>query len=180
MKILLVILLALSLFSCSDISKSTQLERISIMEQSLDSIEGVLEKEKLDTIQEWDLSAYNLEKRIKENYVSDTIDLVLGKKMDAYKVMRRNIEPMGKAMNSVKKGIKEEREKLAALKEDIKNGNGDREKYDEYVVFEEQKVDQLRVLITDFTETKKRSIDTYNQLHKELSDFSYSLLEKKK
>ena len=180
MKFLFVALLAFSLFSCSDISKSTQLERISAMEQSLDSIQTVLDKERIDTVLNWSLSAYNVEKRIKENYVADTIDLVLGKKMDSYKIMRRSIDPMGKAMNATKKGIVEEREKLTSLKKDIENGDGDRNKYDEYVLFEEQKVAQLRTLITDFTETKSRAVKTYNELHAELSAFSYSLLKKKK
>ncbi len=180
MKILFVALLAFSLFSCSDIAKSKQIERIVAMEQSLDSIQTVLDKERIDTVLDWSLSAYNVEKRIKENYVSDTVDMALGQKMDAYKIMRRSIEPMGKAMNATKKGIIEEREKLASLKKDIENGDGDREKYDEYVLFEEQKVGQLRTLITDFTETKARALKTYNELHDELSAFSYKLLEKKK
>lgn len=180
MKLLFSGLILLSLISCSDIAKSDQLSRISGMETSLDSIETILNTHKIDTLQSWILSCYLVEKRIKENYVSDTINMELGKKMDAYKVMRRSLEPIGTAMSSLQKGVTEEREKLSLLKEDIDNGNGDREKYDEFVQFEENKLRQLRLLTTEIVDTQNSAIEKYNLLHDELNAFSLSLLNTEK
>ena len=108
MKVLLGLTLISLLFSCSDLQKSDQLASISDLNNQLDSIEQVWEEHKIDSLPQWELSVYDIENRIKKNYVSDTIDMELGRKMDAFKVLRRQFKPLGKAMNALKTGISEE------------------------------------------------------------------------
>jgi hypothetical protein len=174
----ILVLAALFLASCMDLETSTRLERIAAMERTIDSVEVVFKEHKLDSMAVLSIKAYDVENRIKKNYNADTIDMELGRKMDAFKVMRRSFNPMGKAMSAIPVSIEEEREKLAQLKTDIENGDGKREKYDEYLNFEEAKVAQLRTILDEFVETKTTALKTYDELYVELNDFSKSLLKK--
>lgn len=181
MKQLLVGFLGISglfLTSCMDLETSKQLERITSMNQSIDSIETVFNEQKLDSIATISLNAYGVENRIKNNYRSDTINMELGRKMDAFKVMRKSLKPLGKSASIIPNSIEEERQKLKELQQDIENGNGQREKYEEYVRFEEEKVGQLRTLLNDYVDTKESALKTYNELYEELNSFSMSLLKK--
>ncbi|MDG1333007.1 MAG: hypothetical protein P8P74_11805 [Crocinitomicaceae bacterium] len=168
----------LFLSSCMDLKTSEQLETIESMNQTIDSLEIVFNENKLDSVAKVSLSAYGVENRIKNNYNSDTINMELGRKMDAFKVMRRNFKPMGKALTTIPATIDEERAKLKELKTDIENGNNEREKYDEFITFEQDKVDQLKTLVSEYVEIKNTSMKTYNELYTELNDFSMSLLKK--
>lgn len=174
----ILVLGALFLTSCMDLETSTRLERIEAMERTIDSVEVVFKEHKLDSMSVLSIRAYDVENRIKKNYIADTIDMELARKMDAFKVMRRSFNPMGKAMSSIPTSIIEEREKLAQLKTDIENGDGKREKYDEYLIYEESKVGQLRTLLKDYVDTKTTALKTYDELYVELNDFSKSLLKK--
>lgn len=171
-------IVVLFLSSCMDLKTSEQLEAIESMNQTIDSLEAVFNENKVDTVANISLSAYGVENRIKNNYQSDTINMELGKKMDAFKVMRRNLKPLGKALSIIPTSIEEERKKLDELQTDIENGNGEREKYDEYISFEKDKVNQLKTLVTEYIQVKDESIKTFNDLFEELNAFSMSLLKK--
>lgn len=167
----------LFLTSCMDLETSEQLERIALMNQTIDSVETVFKEHQIDSLSKISLSAYGVENRIKNNYRADTVNIELGRKMDAFKVMRRSLTPLGKARTIIPQSIKEEREKLKELKSDIENGNGKREKYGEFVSFEEEKVSQLRVLLTEYVDKKEASLKTYDELYDELNAFSMSLVK---
>lgn len=168
---------ALLLTSCMDLETSNQLEKIAAMNKTLDSIETVFNENKFDSLSAISLSAYTVENRIKNHYHSDTINMAFGQKMDAFKVMRRSLSPCGKSMSLIPPTIADERKKLKELQTDIENGNGEREKYDEYVKFEEVKVAQLRSVLSDYVETKNTAEKTYADLYDELNAFSLSLLK---
>ena len=181
MKRLLVVFIGscgLLLSSCIDLETSEQLEQIAAMNQTIDSVETVFNEHRLDSIAAISLRAYSVENRIKNNYHSDTINMEFGRKMDAFKVMRRNLKPLGKSLTMIPSTIEEEREKLKQLKTDIENGDGKREKYAEYIDYEEVKLSQLRALLNEYVETKEASLKTYNDLYDELNAFSISLLKK--
>ncbi len=167
----------LFLTSCIDLETSEQLEKIESMNQTIDSVETVFSEHKLDSLSTISKNAYGVENRIKNNYHSDTINIEFGRKMDAFKVMRRSISPLSKALTVIPKSIDEERNKLIELKADIENGNGKREKYAEFISFEEEKVSQLRSLLADYIETKEACVKTYGDYYQELNEFSLSLLK---
>lgn len=168
----------LFLTSCMDLETSKQLETIASLNQTIDSIETVFKEHKLDSIAKISLRAYSIENRIKKYYRSDTINMEFGRKMDAFKVMRRTLKPLRKSITLIPEFIAEEREALKKLKADIENGDGKRAKYAEYITSEEVKVSQLRVLLNEYVETKETSLNTYNELYDELNDFSMSLVKK--
>ena len=86
---------------------------------------------------------------------------------------------VGEALKKVKNGIEEEREALKNLYSDIENGYGERDKYEEYLAFESDKITKISVLLNDYKEQKEVIFKTYSELHEELYTFSMSLLEKK-
>ncbi len=178
MRFVLFSLLGLLLFSCSDIQKTDQLAKIDALNKSVDSLESIYLENRIDSIPKWSNTAYMVENRIKNNYVADTIDMELGRKMDAYKVMRKKFTPLSKTMNAIRTGIGEERTALETLRTDIDEGSGERDKYDEYIVFEAQKVEQLKALSTDFLEMRSYCYETFEKHHFELNSFSMSLLDK--
>lgn len=173
-------IIGVSLASCSDLKKGEQLKSIDAMNKSVDSIETVLLENEIDTLSALITATVTLELRIKNNYYSDTIDMELGKKMDAFKRTRRRLGPISATFNSIRIGVKEEKDILEKLKADIENGNGDRKKYPEYVAFEQKKVDQLRSLLNAYVKEKKETIEVIDRIYPEMNAFSMSLLEKNK
>lgn len=168
----------LALFSCSDLRKGEHLKSIEKMNTALDSIQTVLIENQIDTLPALTVAAMGVELRIKNNYYADTIDIELGKKMDAFKVMRKRLGPLGSTYNTVRLGVEDEKKTLKDLRSDIENGDGDRSKYGEYVHFEQQKVDQLRSLLKEYVSEKEKALKTFNELYDELNAFSMSLLQK--
>ena len=178
--VLLFLPIVILFYSCSDLKKGEQLQSISEMYKSLDSIETVLIENQIDTLPALIVATMGVELRIKNNYYADTIDMALGKKMDAFKVLRKSLQPLGNTYNTVRIGVKEEREILKKLKKDIEQGNGDRQKYGEYVLFEQNKVGQLRSLLREYVEQKNKTMTNFDELNTELNAFSLSLLDKPK
>jgi len=178
MRIFILLALVSLLTACADLQKKEQLEKINLLSTSLDSLENIVKTEKIDTLASLKFNTSAVELRIKTYLVSDKIDTVLAHKMNAYKRMRRALNPLGNAYGKVKSGILEERTALKNLKADIENGYGEREKYDEYIAFEKEKINKLNQLFTDFMQQKESIFSTYELLHNELNDFSMVLLDK--
>ncbi len=179
MKYTLLLLLAVFLISsCTDIDKTNRLSKIDKMIHGLDSISAQLKKEKIDTLAEMQLAAQGVEYRIRGNFVADTIDLELGKKMDSYKRMRRAIPKLRSNIVKLEKGVIELRKSLTSLKKDIENNSGARGKYDEYIKFERNKFDQIVILFKEFQKNQTKISDTYSALHVELYNFSMQLIAK--
>mgnify|MGYP000126520249 FL=1 len=178
MRILFVLLIGSLLTSCVDLEKSAQTEKIEAMNTTLDSIENVLNENVFDSLSSIQVNSYDVESRIKKHYVSDTINIELGRKMDAFKKMRKSLAPLGKARRAIESGIEEERISLKELLSDIEGSNGERAKYDENILYEKVKVNQLVALLTDYVLTKASASDTYEQHYEDLNEFSLNLLPK--
>jgi len=178
MKLLSFILLSFLLASCSDFSKGEQLESIAQLNKTVDSIETVLIENKIDDISEIAIEAETVTSRIKENLNSDTLELSLAKKIDAYMRMYRSIGNLKKIHTELKKFTKAEKITLNNLQKDIDNGDGNRKKYGEYVLFEVKKVNQLTGVLNHYVKERKKAIDTYLAYHDNLFDFAFELIAK--
>jgi hypothetical protein len=132
----------------------------------------------IDTLTALKIATNAVEIRIKNYLVLDTINLVLGKKMDAYKMMRRSLKPLGKQNSQLKQAIREEQKTLKALRSDIENGSGSRDKYESYILFEKNKLNQLQILLDEYLRLKKETMATYRELHPELNQLSLDLVRK--
>ncbi|MDP4761063.1 MAG: hypothetical protein NWR96_05465 [Crocinitomicaceae bacterium] len=180
MKALHVMLISIGLFfvSCADLKKDDQMKRIGQLKQRIDQIEQKRKANEIDTLMAMKVSTNAVEIRIKTYLILDTINLVLGKKMDAYKIMRRNLKPLGKQNSQLKNALKEEAQVLKSLKLDINNGSGSREKYESYILFEKNKINQIQVLLDEYLKLKRETLKTYHELHPELNQFSIELIRK--
>jgi chromosome segregation ATPase len=98
--------------------------------------------------------------------------------MDAYKMMRRSLKPLGKQNSQLKQAIREEEKSLKELKADIENGAGSRDKYESYILFEKNKLNQLQTLLDEYLKLKKETLATYRALHPELNQLSLDLVRK--
>jgi hypothetical protein len=180
MKAVFNLIILLIFTACSGKEKEEQLSSIDSLNQSVDSIQKQLMAHEIDTIAALRVATNGVELRIKNYYFSDTIDIELGKKMDAYKVMRRNLGPLGKTFATIKNGLKSEKEDLTKLKKDIEHGNGKPEEFDEYITFESEKINQLKKLLDAYILEKEKTMKTFHLLHKELDAFSKDQYEKNK
>lgn len=172
-----VLALTLTLFSCADLKKGQQIETITALEKSIDSINTVLIENKLEQIDPIIRQSRTIEKRILNKFNPDSIiDLSTGKKLDQFKEMLNTFDPLEKAYNDLKKSSKKESIALKELKSDIENSNGERAKYDEFVSFEMKKVNQLRQLLSDYVQTKNKSVKIFNTIHEDINAFSLKLI----
>lgn len=180
MKILFALVLtSIVLFSCQDLKKDAQLKKITALKESVTTIQTDFNKNKVDTLNRVISSVFDVEFRIRRNYKSDTINTELGKKVNAYKMIRKRLKPIAGNYIKLEKGTKEELEALTKLEKDIQNNSGDKAKYDEYITFEEDKVEQLKMVLSETIENQNNCLKTFKELHKELNDFSWSLVNKK-
>jgi hypothetical protein len=154
------------------------LKSIEDMQQDIHAIERILLANEIDTLAALRMAANNVELRIKNYYDSDTLNNELGKKMDKFKVLRRNLGPLGQSFSTVKWGIRDERKVLKNLKSDILSGHIDKDKYQEYLSFEKEKVDQLRKLLAAYQEEKDKTMRDFFTLYKELDAFSMACLKR--
>lgn len=177
-KIALYIILLVSITACHDVKKQEQLKEVDSLIAQIDSIEKAYKYEHADSIPIIIHNITNVELRIKNNYKTDTIDMVLAQKMDAYKRARKQLKPMGKVLSKIIEGCKEERVALQNLKKDIENGAGERDKYAEFIAFEKGKVTQINELLEEMLATQRKSFEAYYTYHEELDQFATSLLPK--
>ena len=104
MKKYIVVLLLLSV-SCSDFDQEKQKKSVSSLSSEVKTLKKEFNVIKIDSISDLKRSTYEVERRIKQNYYSDTIDISFGQKMDDFKRMRRMLGPLGKEQARVKNSI---------------------------------------------------------------------------
>ena len=186
-------ILFLTLVSCTDFDRKEQLKQIANMKQTVDSLQKNLEINRIDTLAGLRTAVMNLELRIRNNYTADTISLELGKKMAQYQTVKKffvaekeeggeneglNSQTLGAAYLVVKNGLLQEQKTLDLLKSDIENGNGERNKYNEYLQFEQNKVKQLTILLDDYKKHKDKVLKMFFDVYNELDPFVKSLEKK--
>ncbi len=169
-----IFLACLLLASCHDVKKQQQLDRVNALLATADSIGNVWEIERTDPVQEILSDVYEVQQNIRENYNSDTISVEFSQKLEDYKMISKGLEFYLANEEALNFGPKQVKLTLNELKHDIEEASGDRSKYGEYIAFEENKVDQLNVLLKKSVETKSKCVNSYQRLHAEIKEFSES------
>ncbi len=176
MKYFYFIIISFLFFSCVDLQKSSQLASIEKMVKSLDSMQIVLNEHPIDVIQEQKKIYSQLEAKIRINIdVSDTINLELGKKLDAIKTMREKFLPLTIAFDQLNLNISKEKKNLINLKLDITNSNGERGEYQKNLDFEMKNFSGLKSELENYTTTRKEVITIFNQNKIEFEKFANAL-----
>lgn len=176
MKLLVFIFSLLLIFSCSDLSRGTQLKTVVSLRQTVDSVETVLIENTFEEVDRYFKDAKIVESRIKENYNSDTISLELATKIDRYKETMKTSLRLKKSYGNIISDVEKLQLKLEQLQEDIDFGNGDRSKYDEYISKEQDNIETLRNLLMDYVTVRKEIIENYKNLHDDVYNFSFDLI----
>ena len=178
MRLLSSLLIAFALTSgCADLDKQSQIASIDQMQTTLDSLEKVVKANEIDTIAALRVATNTLELRIKNYYDSDTINLELGKKMNAFKLMRRKLNPLGRSYSTLNRGIIDQKMQLKNLKSDIEQGNGKRNEYDAYIAHEKGKIIQLKSILMAYIKEKNTTMSTFHELYPSLNAFSLQQME---
>ena len=204
-QILNIVVAVIFLFSCADLERERQLAEIKTLASRTDSLSVALKEHRIDTLASIQNTINNLELRIRNNYTADTISESLGLKMEEFRMLKKfflvkheeegeeeareknenksainlNKETLGSAYVILKRGIQSEKKALNALKSDVQNGFGKRNKYDEYISFEKEKVHQLGVLLENYKTHKNSVLNRFEAVQTDLNNFASGLEEKK-
>jgi hypothetical protein len=182
------------LLSCTDLNRATQLKKVARLNQQVDSLKQQMLVHRVDTMSELINAVSSIELRIKYNYTADTIDYKLVEKMNDFRRLKGFILPkheeegekgeegdnialqsIGSAYTIVERGISSELDVLKNLHNDILNGSGKRDKYDDYIQFETTKVKQLSLLLENYIEHKNKILKNFKNVYDDLDAFASKL-----
>lgn len=172
------IILPFLYLGCKDQEKSSYLEEINEISSNLDSLEVVSNNQKTDSIP---IIVNTIEKtisKVKNNYVADTIDLELAALMNRYKDAKKSLSSNSGNLAKTRDAIPEVKGKLEDLRHDIENGVGDREKYEEYIDFEKNKVQEIDSILSYYIKTNRKYLEQFSNAHPQVKHFADSLESK--
>jgi hypothetical protein len=107
------------------------------------------------------------ETAVKNKIILDSVDRSFSADMDSYKLTRKKIGPINEEYVKLKKAFSQEKSALINLYNDINNGWGKRDEYDNYLQQEARNVKEL----------KKGSLELKRQL--QILNQEFSLLHPK-
>lgn len=175
--IVFISLLILLFFSCESKVKIKQIEQLTKMIEETDSLNQLFEKNKLDSTVEYQLAANTCLLRLKNNYKPTKVDMAFGRKVDEFKKLQKlfkkkgNHKTLANEAMIISNSIREEQQALYNLKMDIESGQGDKNKYDEFITFEQGKVNTIKVLLEQYLTKKNKYLPRFIKSVKELNDF---------
>lgn len=153
--------------SCSDFSQKEQLTKVEALQKEVTNLEGDFLKSFPDTLSALRLTMMNTETAVKNKIILDSVDRSFSADMDAYKLTRKKIGPINEEYVKLKKAFSQEKSALMNLYNDINNGWGKRDEYDNYLQQEARNVKEL----------KKGSLELKRQL--QILNQEFSLLHPK-
>ena len=182
--------------SCTNSEQGKQLEEVTALIHSRDSLEKLYHENQFDSLNYWRLEASNIEITIKRNYVSNTVDKELSTKMNRFKSMQEIIDAeselggegeyeeeekemtLGRRMMLLNNGFKKEKISLENLQSDLENKLLDPKKFKIYIQSERMKVKQMENQLTQYLFVKNTELKEYIKLCKELRVFADSISKK--
>ncbi|MBW7867078.1 MAG: hypothetical protein H3C31_02000 [Brumimicrobium sp.] len=164
--------LAFSLISCKDKIKETYIIEIEKMVHSLDSLQEISENFDKSQIDQMLEKIHLTLSHIKSHENMDTISYVLASQYDTYKDIPTTISINSGNLAKVKVAIPEVKEKLEDLKHDIQNGINERDKYEEFLEFERNKVKEIETVLEYYTSINQKYILLYDSLQPIMEEFN--------
>ena len=167
----------LILGACTNVNRGERIQKLDQITASLDSLEKVISANPSDSSFGMSERAHDIEFRFKQFYFADSVDRVLANKINDMKQARKTLGHLHNDCLNLLKGCNEMKESLRLLRYDIENADGDRKKYDEYISYEESKMNMLTRMGADYIDERGKAYATYDLLFVELNTFSMDLLE---
>lgn len=175
MKFFIFFIFSFSLVACHDVAKKQQLEELSILDKRVDHIQREYENLKKDTVSEMIYTMKELKYRVKFDIEEDTLSIKMAKNLDAYNRIYKKLNMVETYGEKILFGSQKIKNSIANLKNDIKNGDGDRANYNKFLAFETDKVDNLQQIIDDMTKLQKENIRAYVQVKDAVEKFAAEL-----
>ena len=157
--------LGLTMTSCKNENKKELISEIERMESKLDSLLTVANDTTRYRAEDIVTSVRATILKVKQNYMPDTIDYVLADQMNSYKEIRKAVSKNSGNLAKTKQTIPEVLTKLDDLKHDIKNGINDRDKYQDFINYEQTKIDEIEQVLSYYIETTNKYYNRYDSLH---------------
>jgi len=179
MKPFLIISLLILCYACNSTEQQKQINLLTTMIQKTDSLKQAAEQNKIDSVVEYQLAANSLMLRLKNNYKPTKVDMIFGHEVDEFKELQmlfvkekeENKRTLSDEYLFILSSLSEEKKTLITLMEDIENGSGDKEKYTEYIQFEQDKLTMIQDLLDHFIMRKKKYLPRFRKTLKELNEF---------
>lgn len=160
--------------SCTDLKKGGQLSILDDLTKTVDSIEVVLNENRIDTLKNMRDAARLMDERIAELHSSDTLSLTFAMQLDEYKLMVESIPEIEMQQVELKKGVAELHTSISKLRTDISNASGEKNRYDEFLLFEKKKVVQLRDVLNSFVKMRDKLESDYPSVEEEVRNFAFA------
>jgi hypothetical protein len=98
--------------------------------------------------------------------------------MESYKLIQKSLKNLDGDYEKIRTALEEEKLSLNKLNSDVRKGFGKREKYDEYISFEKNKIKKIKSLMKEYKSKKEEFTISFDSLHPLLNDYSIRLEEK--
>ena len=161
--------------SCVDFSKKNHLSELSHLSQRVDSIQIVFEELKKDTLSEIIYAINQTSDVIKSKIGDDTLSLDIAKKIDLYRKTYRKLTSIEAYDEKFLFGSQALKNSIENLTKDIQKGNGDRDKYEQNLSFEKNKVQELETLLSNVKKLQKEGIESFLKIHPAIKTFADKL-----
>lgn len=165
----------LFLSSCKDQVKSHFITEVEQLEITLDSLETIAFDSKTRQDGGIILSVQETIALIKENYELDTLSMEGVEKIDGYQEIEYAMTVNSGNLAKAKQAIPEVKIKLKELKHDIKHGVNSREKYQDFINFEKEKIEDIGEILAYYMKNKKKYENRYDSLYPFIRNFSDSM-----
>ena len=177
--IVLVGILVVSMTSCNPANKyKSEISEIDSCLAVLDTIESNFDGINFDSLAIIVEHVNANEIFIKNNYVSDTVNQVLGKNLNQCKGIRKFFVSPQNVRNKYKGEILDLNEQFENLKLDILNGILEDEKMHKYISTEESDLNIFNLGFTEYYEKSKLAFDVYYNVVPQIDVFIEELMAK--
>lgn len=162
-------ILSVLIVGCSDFKQKAQLKAVNDLQAKAKRLNQSFKASFPDTLSSMRQNMMHMEIFLKNHVVLDSVDRSYGSDMDEYKETRNKIGTINKQYVVLKKAFTEESNQLKQLENDISNGFGKRQRYDDYLASEKKNVDKLEKHTNEFIKAINQIKDKYQLLHPRLN-----------
>lgn len=163
--------LIFSFFACQDKERNKLIQNIDKMNSALDSMKTVADESQIDTLHLLIEHIKSNTSEVKKHYFADTVDYEVADMMNNYKEVRKALATNSGNLSKVRQSIPEVKESLENLRHDISHGVGERDRYEEYLNFEAEKVEKIKEILTYYLETKSKYLTLYEETEEKVLEF---------
>lgn len=180
MRFFFCVILTCVLFACSDLHQSEQLIRVDHLQKNVDSLLIVLNQVN-DSKLKNDIEQNDfLLKELTTLAIMDTISETEARLIDTFTNLSNQLSNLKEQLKFINTTLSEQLNASMALENDIKNGFGKRDKYNQNISFEENKLNRMESQLNDIKTKKVKTIIKIAVLNTKIRDLQMRLQLKHK